>query len=179
MKARRSLCVLVAIILASVLVSGCSALSGSKGTDSIGIDLSDYSDMETGGVVIVMPDGSREDKYATGGFADMMEYAEKNEVAFDSKYKGATFVIKTKVEEVRKDYQTRSGKKYAVSLNLTNSTGKVYGGGKAPTYLSVESDEQTVLNEGIESGDIVLVAVKNIDTKYGCAPLPSLAKKAE
>lgn len=136
--------------------------------------------METGGVVILMPDGSENDEYATGnGFADMMEYAEKNEVAFESKYKGATFVIKTMVEEVRKDYQTRSGEKYAVALNLTNSTGKVYGGLKALTYLSVESDEQSVLDEGIESGDIVLVAVKNINTKYGCAPLPSSVKKAE
>lgn len=167
-------------LFAPVVLSGCSGTSGKTGDAStLDIDLSDYSDMKNGSVLIVMPDGTKDATYAIGGVSDMMEYAEANEVTFDDKYKDAIFVIVTKVDEVAKDYQTRSGKKFAASLNLTNSTGKVYGGHKALTYLSVETDEQTVLDEGIEAGDIVQVAVKDLDVQYGCAYAPTKVKKFE
>lgn len=148
---------LVAVMLCATLgLAACSGGGGGSTTEPT-LDLQQYTDLPTGTVAVIKADGA-ESQWD-------LDDVDDNQAAFEEDVEGGQFVVSAYVLSVKSDYQTRSGQDFETALNLGSFYR--YDGLSAATLVTVEADRNTVLDQGIEDGDRILVAGTEWDLKYG------------
>lgn len=156
MKTIRVFAALVACVLTtSITLTGCGA-SGTSESAAPSVDLSKYTDLVSGRVIVIGSDGEETDWE--------LDDVDDNQVAFEEDAEGATIVVSATVLATKSDFQLNSGNTVEAALQLAAT--ETVMGHPAATALTVEVDPSVVSDQGIEKGDQVLVASTNWDVKY-------------
>lgn len=178
---KRILSLFAAAFLAISLV-GC----GENATNTApAINPEDYVDMPAGEIWVVLKDGTV-DKFEnhTDSWAYGVDYfldaIDNDEVYYTERYEGATYVVHCQVKSTKSNWQTRSGDKFETAIELTSDEGYLQANGMEPsTALTVEIDGKVISEQGIQSGDSVIVASPNFDFRYDNLYSPTEVIKVE
>lgn len=178
---KRILSLLAAAFLATSLV-GCS---GNATNAAPAINPEDYVDMPASEIWVVLKDGTV-DKFEnhTDNYAYGVEYfldaIDKDEAYYAERYEGATYVVHCQVKSTKSDWQTRSGDKFETAIELTSDEGYLQANGMEPsTALTAEVDEKAISEQGIKSGDSVIVVSSDFDFRYDNLYAPTEVIKVE
>lgn len=172
-------------IVSVFLIGGLVGCGNNEEAQTLSINLEDYADMPAGELWVVLEDGTV-DKFEnhTEGYAYEVDYflnaVGDDEVYYTERYEGATCIVHCQVKSTKSDWQTRSGDTFETALELTADEGYLAANGMAPaTALTVETDGSTINEQGIKSGDSVIVASTNFDFRYDNLYAPTEIMKVE
>lgn len=141
--------------------------------------------MPAGEIWVVLED-STVDKFenSTEDYAYRVDYflaaVDDDEAYYTDRYEGATYIVHCQVKSTKSDWQTRSGNTFETALEPTTDEGYLATNGIEPaTALTAEVDGEVINEQGVKSGDSVIVASTDYDFRYDNLYAPTEIMKVE
>ena len=141
--------------------------------------------MPAGEIWVVLKDGTV-DKFEndSGRWAYGLDYFKErvadDEAYYTDRYKDALYIVHCQVNSTKKDWLTSSGDTFETAIELTTDEGYLEANGMEPaTALTVEVDGDSIKEQGIKSGDSIIVASESFDFHFDNLYAPTEILKVE
>ena len=178
----KKIATLFAAALLSIGLIGCGGIAESQAP---AVNLEDYANMPAGEIWVVLGDGTV-DKFenSTEGDAYGLDYfldaVDDDEAYYTDRYEGATYIVHCQVASTKSDWLTRAGRTFETAVELTSDKGYLAAKGMKPAIaLTAEVDGDVISEQGIKSGDSVIVSSSDYDFRYDNLYAPTEIMKVE